>query len=161
MNARMRRAHPPWLALPARWLLVWTFTLLSSGCGQDSNDAAPERVVEALIERMRSVHGDPERGRRALELLSRDSKANLVERAERATAAAGRAVQPEEMLVPSRFALRFEPHRYSSEVRGDYSRVTVLGDLPNEVAEVHCIREEGHWRVVLDWPALPIIEKRQ
>jgi hypothetical protein len=70
-------------------------------------------------------------------------------------------VQAEEMLVPSRLALRFEPRRFSAEVRGDHSRVTILGDLPNEVAEVHCIREDGHWRVVLDWPALPMIEKRE
>jgi hypothetical protein len=141
--------------------LVGLAALVLVACAQDSNDAAPERVVEALVERMRSVHGDPERGRRALELMSKDSQQNLIERAQRATAAAGRTVQPEEMLVPSRLALRFEPHRYSAEIRGDYSRVTVLGDLPNEVVEVHCVREDGHWRVVLDLPQLPMIEKRQ
>jgi hypothetical protein len=118
-------------------------------------------VVESLIERLQSVHGDPERGRKAVELMSKASQANLAERASRATAASGRTVAPEEMLVPSRFVLRFEPRRYSSEIRGDYSRVTVFGDLPNEVAEVHCVREDGRWQVELDWPPLPPIEKRQ
>jgi hypothetical protein len=141
-------------------LLVVTAGLLGSACNRQPEDLTPERVVESFLERMRSVHGDRERGRRAFELLWRSGRQNLEERARRATAASGRAVAPEEMLVPSRFSLRFEPRRMSSETRGDWSRVTLLGDLPSEVAEVHCVREEGQWRVVVDLPSLSAIEKR-
>jgi hypothetical protein len=145
---------------------VWRAALCSvcvvlAACERQPADGSPEKVVESFIERMRSVHGDPAAGRRAVELLWSKGRENLEERARRATAAAGRSVAPEEMLVPSRFSLRFEPARSSAETRGDWSRVTLFGQSPQEVAEVHCVKEEGQWRVVLDMPPLPDIEKRQ
>jgi hypothetical protein len=139
--------------------LAITLALLGS-CRREAVDAAPETVVEAFIERMRGVHGDPERGLRALNLVWAEGRKAIEERAERATAAAGRTVRPEAMLAPSRFSLRFEPQRVSVETRGDWSRVTLFGASPSEVVEVPCVREDGAWRVVIDFPALPPIEWR-
>lgn len=130
-------------------------------CEQRPVDESPETVVEAFIERMQAVHGDPERGRRALELLWKEGREVLEERAQRASAAAGRAVAPEDMLVPSRFSLQFQPRRFKAESKGNWSRVTVSGDKPTEVAEIHCVKENDRWRVVLDFPKLPPIERRQ
>lgn len=130
-------------------------------CERRAVDEHPETVVEAFIERMQAVHGDPERGRRVLELLWREGRDALDERAQRASAAAGRAVAPEDMLVPSRFSLQFQPRRFKSESKGNWSRVTVSGDKPFEIAEIHCVKENDRWRVVLDFPKVPPIERRQ
>ncbi len=132
------------------------------GCQRAAVDETPERVVEAFIDRMRAVHGDPERGLRAFELLAESSRANLVERAERASAVTGRPVGPQEMLVPSRFALAFEPSRFSAELRGDHARVTITGeDSERQSTEALCRREEGHWRIELPLPELPPIQRRR
>lgn len=133
-----------------------------AGCREDGVDTDPARVVEAFVDRMRAVHGDPERGNLALELVSKDAAENLRERAERASAAAGRPVTPAEMLAPSRFSLQFEPVDYRAEIRGRWSRVLVTGANPKvEVAEVHCYLEGESWRVVLDLPPLPPIQFRE
>lgn len=121
----------------------------------------PARVVEAFVDRMRAVHGDPAKAALVLELLAKDARANLEGRAARASAATGRPVAPGEMLAPSRFSLAFEPTEYRAEVRGKWSRVTILGaNAAQEHVEVQCAREDGGWRVVLDPPPLPLIEKR-
>lgn len=134
---------------------------ITFSCEQRAVDEHPETVVEAFIERMQAVHGDPERGRRALELLWKEGRDALEERAGRASAAAGRSISPEEMLAPSRFSLRFQPRRLKAESKGNWSRVTVTGDNPTEVAEVHCVKENDRWRVVLDFPKLSPIERRE
>lgn len=134
--------------------------LVLAACDREPVDSRPERVVEAFVERMSAVHGDPTRGKLALELLWERARANLQQRAERATAATGRRIEPEEMLVPSRFSLRFEPKRFQAETHGDYSRVVVVGQDASETAEVHCVREGGKWRVVVELPELPPIRQR-
>jgi hypothetical protein len=118
-------------------------------------------VVQTFVERMQSVHGDPNSGLLAFELLAKDPRDNLAERARRATAAAGRTVTPGEMLVPSVFSLAFVPRSFTPEIRGDYARVTVLGPGPTDRAEVHCVKEGGVWRVQLDLPALAPIQARE
>lgn len=130
-------------------------------CEKEPVDATPVGVTEEFIERMRGVHGSPERGRLALDLVWSEARAALEERAARATAAAGRSVLPEEMLVPSRFSLRFEPRRMTAATKGNWSRVTILGDNPSEIAEVHCVQEDGRWRVVLDLPPVAPIQRRE
>lgn len=133
---------------------------LVSGCREQEVDADPARVVEAFVDRMRAVHGDPEKGLLALELLGKEARANLEERAARASAAAGRPVSPGEMLAPSRLSLAFEPVEYRAENRGRWSRVTVLGANPAvERVEVRCELEAEGWRVQLDLPPLPLIER--
>jgi hypothetical protein len=133
---------------------------LSAGCMEDRVDGRPEWVVREFIERMNAVHGDPERGRAAIALLAKPSRQNLEMRAQRTSAATGRQVAPEEMLAPSRFALRFTPKHYSSEVQGEYATVLIRGTSTTEQSEAHCVREDGHWRVLMQLPELPRLQKR-
>ncbi len=136
------------------------FTPLSAACERRAIDSEPELVVRAFIERMKSVHGDPEHASAALDLVWARGRESLEERARRASAASGRTVTAAEMLVPSRFSLRFEPERFSTESRGAWSRVTVFGPQPGQLAEVPCVKEDGAWRVAIEFPALPPIELR-
>lgn len=142
-------------------LLLTVVWLALVSCTPPQVDTSPVQVVQGFVERMRAVHGDPRKAQQAVELLWDGARENLEERARRATAAAGQPVTPGEMLVPSMFALNFEPRTFTEELRGDYARVTVLGRLPTEVAEVHCVRERGHWHVMVELPALAPIQLRE
>ncbi len=130
-------------------------------CDRDVNSSTPVEVVQTFVERMQGVHGDPNSGLLAYELLAKEPRENLAERARRATAAAGRPVTPGEMLVPSVFNLAFVPRSFAPEIRGDYARITILGPGSTDRAEVHCVKEDGHWRVHMDLPALPPIQARE
>jgi hypothetical protein len=142
--------------LPALLLLA-----LTGACERDPVDATPERVVEEFVARMQRVHGDPKAARAAYELLWVEARQNLAERARRARAGAGREVAPEEMLAPSRFALHSAPKRYQSRIDGDWAIVTASGDGPEaKQHEIRCVREDGHWRVVLELPPLSPIQRR-
>ena len=131
------------------------------GCEQEAADERPERVVAEFIERMQRVHGDPKAARAAYELLWAEGRNNLAERAKRASAVTGRKVAPEEMLAPTRFWLRFRPRRYSSLVQGNWAVVTVTGEAPRtQRHQVRCLMEDGRWKVVIELPSLPPIQKR-
>jgi hypothetical protein len=131
------------------------------GCQADVVDAGPDAVVEEFILRMQRVHGDPKAAREAYDLLWGEAKRALAERAKRASAVAGREVAPPSMLAPSRFSLSFVPKRYSARIDGDWAVVTVVGEAPSQKHEVKCVREDGHWRVVLVIPALSPIQRRE
>jgi hypothetical protein len=133
----------------------------ATGCEREPVDARPARVVEEFIDRMQRVHGDPEAARSAYELLWAEGRANLAERGKRAGAVSGREVTAEEMLAPTRFSVRFAPRHYTARVEGGWAVVTVTGEAPDtQRAEVRCVQEEGRWRVVLQLPPLPPIQKR-
>lgn len=141
-------------------LLVALSAAASVACQTDDEDAGPEAVVEEFVTRMQRVHGDPKLAREAYDLLWSDAKRALAERAKRASAVAGRELAPQSMFAPSRFWLSFRPRRYSAHIDGDWAVVTAVGEEPTQKQDVKCVREDGHWRVVLVLPPLPPIEKR-
>jgi hypothetical protein len=129
------------------------------GCEEEPSDGEPDRVVAELIVRMQRVHGDRKAARAAYELLWSDARRNLAERAKRASDVAGREIAPEEMLPPSRFSLNHKPQRYEARVDGDWAEVSVTAENA-AVDRIKCVREDGKWRVVLELPPLPPIERR-
>jgi hypothetical protein len=159
---------PRWSASSAR-LRVAAAHLLSAavvlsvaaGCRTRPSEDSPERVVEEFVDRMRRVHGDPKAARAAFDLLWLEARENMTERAKRASALVGQKVAPEEMLAPSRFSLRFEPKRYTSQIQGGWAEVTVTGEAPDSQRRiVTVVREDNQWRVVLRLPPLPPIRRR-
>jgi hypothetical protein len=131
------------------------------GCAQHSDEGSPERAVQEFIDRMQRVHGDVQKSKTAYDLLAAEARAKLEERAERASAAVGRVVKPEEMLAPSRFYLSFQPRVWSSREGPGWAIVSVEGESARERREIRCLREQGEWKVVLDLPDLPPLERRQ
>ncbi|MET0792725.1 MAG: hypothetical protein ABW061_14490 [Polyangiaceae bacterium] len=131
------------------------------GCEPEAKDSTPERVVQEFMDRMQRVHGEPRAARLAYELLWVDARRNLAERAKRASAVAGREIAPEEMLAPSHFSLAYRPKKLSARTDGDWSEVTVTGEANSTQPHiVKCVREDGRWRVVLELPLLPPIQRR-
>jgi hypothetical protein len=135
-------------------------SLLANGaCEAEPSDVDPERAVAEFIERAQRVHGERRSARAAYELLWSEARRNLAERAKRASDVAGREIAPEEMIAPSRFSLHHNPTRYEARIDGDWAEVTVTSEAA-QVNTVKCVREDGRWRVVLELPPLPPIEKR-
>ena len=148
---------------PKRWLSVGVLVLclVQTGCEAEANDSTPERVVQEFMERMQRVHGDSRAARLAYELLWADARRNLAERAKRASAVAGREIAPEEMIAPSHFSLVYMPKKLTARTDGDWAEVTVLGESNGAPPrKVKCVREDGHWRVVVELPPLPPIQRR-
>ncbi|MCL2823311.1 MAG: hypothetical protein FWD57_04905 [Polyangiaceae bacterium] len=145
---------------PTRRQMLAAAGLLLLGCRRRSPDETPEGVVAEWLERIARVHGDSDDAAMAYELLASETKKNLEERARRASAATGRKMTPESMLVPSRFSLRFKPRSMKSRVAGDRAIVDVVGVGGAERAQVPCVREKGRWRIDLVLPSLPEVERR-
>jgi hypothetical protein len=141
--------------------LVLVGAALGPACQSDGVDAGPDAVVEELVQRLGRVHGDPKAARAAYDLLWSDAKRALAERAKRASAVAGREVAPQSMLAPSRFWLTFLPQRYVARIDGDWAVVTAIGGEPSQRQDIKCVREDGHWRVVLVVPPLPPMQRRE
>lgn len=135
--------------------------LLALACQRRSDFDSPEQAVRALVDRMQRIHGDPERSLAAFEMLSKTTQDNLRERAQRASAAAGRVVRPEEMIAPSRFFLDFPVVRWSTRRGSDWAIVKVEGDGPDMQREIRCRLENGEWRVVIRLPELPPLKRRK
>src|SRR5580693_9656456 len=123
-----------------------------TGCGRRAPNATPDGAVRELVERLRRIGSDPADAKAAYALLSHHAQQNLAARAQRYSAASGKAIAPEAMIAPSRFLVRFEPQRYVAQLAGSYARVDVLGLLPGERALVPCVFEDGAWRVDLGLP---------
>jgi hypothetical protein len=153
----IRATRRAWLALAARAPLAAGLAPLA--CQGESSDVEPDRLVSTFIERMQRVHGDRKMARAAYDLLWSDARRNLAERAKRASDVAGRELAPEEMLPPSRFSLHHKPRRFDARIDGDWAEVTVTSE-DGAVDRVKCVREDGNWRVVLELPPLPPIERR-
>ncbi len=145
-----------------RWAAV-AFSLLATAtaCARKPADLTPEGAVRDLLDRIDRIEADPGQARAVYELLSSRTKANLVERARRASTTSGRDVPPEEMLASGRFSLRFEPRKMHARVADSRAVVDVTGiDPETDRAEVPCVLEDGRWRVEIPLPPMPPVEKR-
>lgn len=146
-----------------RWIVITGFgaaCLFSSGCAPRPANATPEGAVREFIDRMRDVGGDPAAAKAAFAGFSKRTRQNLSERAQRYSAASGKTIGPEAMIVPSRFTIRFEPQRMTSTVVGSHALVEVIGLGPDERAKVTCTFEDEGWRVDLELPPLPAVQVR-
>lgn len=124
-------------------------------CSHPPPDSTPVGALRLFLEDMEAADEDPRVMRHAYDLLGPAARANLEERARRATRAQGRQVAPWEMLAAGRFGLAFRPNpKTMREARvGDRATVEVLGaDPAAEHASVVCVREAAGWRVE---PQLP------
>lgn len=132
-----------------------------TGCNRKPFDATPEGVVREFLERMERVSGDPKDARSVFDLLSKQAQTSLSDRSRRASAAFGKRLGPEQMLAPSHYYPRFQPRRWTTRLRGRQATVELVGlDTSGERAEIPCVNEEGHWRIDLQLPPLPPVERR-
>ena len=114
---------------PAFILLCLALALLI-GCGKGRVDGTPEAAVRSMLERLENSSTDPRQTKEAYALMGPNARAQLQERAARATRLQGRRVEPHEMLAPGRFGLRFRPKRMKTQLMGDTATVTVEGPTP-------------------------------
>ena len=142
--------------------LVFVLVALAmlAGCQRAAPDATPEGSVCLFVEKMESGAEDPHAMREAYGLLGPHARANLKERAERASKGQGRRYEPFEMLAEGRFGLKFRPKTMVAKVDGDDAFVDVRGDGPEERATVHCMREGVAWRVEPELPEVLAPQKR-
>jgi hypothetical protein len=140
--------------------LVVALSLVLSAWEREPEPATPDAVVVRFIRLMQGVHGDEDQAAEVYELLWSGARENLERRAQQASAVAGRPVAPYEMIVPSRFSQEFAPKRFTFQEFGKWAVVRVYGNGPKQFREVRCALEEGKWRVVLELPEAPPIQKR-
>ncbi|MBK6693311.1 MAG: hypothetical protein IPG50_14050 [Myxococcales bacterium] len=140
--------------------LAAAFALI--GCARQAADATPEGAVHLWIERAEASLEDRRAAREAYALLGPVARANLEERALRASRGQGRRVEPHEMLAEGRFGLRFRPKTMSATFLGpDDAVVHVRGSGAEEHASVRCHRENGtSWRIEPGLPALSASPRR-
>ena len=145
----------------ARSLLLSLVVSLAAACSRPAPDATPEGAVRLWVEKMESSADDPRATREAYQLLGRRARANLEERAERASRGQGRRYEPWEMLAEGRFGLRFRPKTMTSRISGDEAWVEVKGEGTGEHASVRCAREGGSsWKVEPDLPEIVVPTRR-
>ena len=138
--------------------LVLSLSLATSACTRTLPDATPEGAVRLFVEKMETGAEDPRAMREAYQLLGPHARANLKERAERASKGQGRRYEPFEMLAEGRFGLKFRPRTMTAKIDGDDAFVDVKGEGPEERATVHCTHEATGWRVE---PELPDVQAPQ
>jgi hypothetical protein len=138
--------------------LAVPLVLASFACSRPTPDATPEGAVRLFVEKMESSAEDPRAMRDAYQLLGPHARANLKERAERASKGQGHRYEPYEMLAEGRFGLKFRPKAMTARIDGEDAFVEVRGDGPEEHATVHCTHEGNAWRVE---PELPDVQAPQ
>jgi hypothetical protein len=135
-----------------RRLAIAILAIAALACTRTAPDGTPEGAVRLFVDRMESSSDDPRAMKEAYGLLGPRARANLKERAERASRGQGRRYEPYEMLAEGRFGLKFRPKAMSAKIEGDDATVDVRGDGPEERAAVHCTREGQAWRVEPELP---------
>lgn len=155
----MRRPLLASLVAPAAFALLGAG---AAGCNRNKPfDATPDGVAREFLERMERVGGDPKDARAVFDLLSRPAQTSLSDRSRRASAAFGQRLGPEQMIAPSHYFPRFQPRQWTTRLRGRQATVELVGlDAANERAAIPCVNEDGRWRIDLQLPPLPPIERR-
>jgi hypothetical protein len=137
---------------PARHAVLFA-AAMTCACSHAPRDATPEGAVRVFIDEMESSADDFTAMRRVYDLLGPVSRANLSERARRASQLQGRQVEPWDMLAPGLFGVAFRPKAMRATVVGDRAIVDVFGEDPqSEHASVSCAREPAGWRVEAGFP---------
>jgi hypothetical protein len=135
--------------------------LVAVACSRPAPDATPEGAVRAWLDRMEASDDDVRAIREAYGLLGPVARANLGERAERASRLEGHRVEPWAMLAEGRFGLKFRPKTMVAHIDGDLATVAVTGSEPlTEHALVRCAREAAAWRVEPELPPVPALPRR-
>jgi hypothetical protein len=137
---------------PLRRLRVLAVLLTSLACSRPAPDATPEGALRTWLEHMEGSQDDPRDAREAYRLLGPTARANLAERAARASQMQGRRTEPYELFAAGFFGLKFRPETMRATVSGDQATVEVTGDHGAEHASVTCVREGAGWRVEPDLP---------
>jgi hypothetical protein len=134
---------------------------MTLSCSHPAPDATPEGAVTLWLERMEESRDDPMASREAFLLLGPATRANLEERALRASQAQGRRAEAYEMLAPGMFGLKFRPKTKRASIVGDQATVEVVGADPStEHASVRCVRESAGWRVEPELPEPTALPRR-
>ena len=139
---------------------AFLLSILLAGCSRAAPDATPDGAVRLWLEKMESASEDGRAMREAYGLLGPRARANLKDRAERASRGQGRRWEPWEMLAEGRCGLRFRPRTMTSTLNGDDATVDVRGEGPDERAVVHCTRESGAWRIEPELPEMQAPTRR-
>jgi outer membrane murein-binding lipoprotein Lpp len=122
-----------------------------AGCSHPPPDSTPDGVVRLFLDDIEGASSDPRLMHAAYDLLGPAAKANLAERARRATFLPGQTVQPWDVLVG--FGLAFRAKAVRAAVVGSRATVEVYGaDPQNEHASITCVKQGAVWRIE---PALP------
>jgi hypothetical protein len=139
--------------LLSNYIRVGVFlTLLVSGCSATPSTETPVGALTLFLSAMDRSADEPEALRSAYDLLDKETRQELTQRARKAEAIAGRELMPWEMLVPGRFSLRFAPASRGgmrAKITGNRAVVTVTAENKQRKAEVPLVREPDGWRVEL------------
>src|SRR5689334_10064820 len=144
-------------AASAAW--IWAVAFAFAGCTRAAPDATPEAVVRLWLERMEASTDDPRATREAFGLLGPAARAHLAGRAPRTSILTGNRVEPEEMLAPGRFGLKFRPKGMTSSIAFERATVEVTGSDASERASVHLVRETGGWRIEPELPETLVLPR--
>lgn len=131
-----------------------------AACSRPPPDATPEGAVGEWIGHMAASGDDPREAKAAYELLGPVARANLEDRATRASQVEGQRVEAKDMLAAGHFGLTFRPRKLKSSVDGPSAIVHVTGGDPSEAAEVRCVREGSVWRIEPELPEPQVLPKR-
>lgn len=139
---------------------ILALVLVCVGCSRAAHDETPEGVVRLFLDKMEVATDDEPATREVFGLLGPTARANLEERARRASLTEGRRVDPADMLAPGRFGLKFRPRAMKTSIVGDRATVEVMGGEPGERASVRLVREGEAWRIEPEFPEVGVRTKR-
>lgn len=136
----------------ARIALFLASSVLLVACARKSADATPEGALDAFLSACETASSDPHASAKAFALLSPSARRSLEDRAKRASAITGKAVSPEQLLVPAWTPIRFEIAKttttFDAGKDGPSATVDVFGaEESTQHVRIPMEREGEAWRV--------------